>query len=134
MSCYLHHMPSQFDLISHFILSVISSEKPNLIWNGTSERSAHEVAMNNSTPTDNEAQITFDYVFMAFIVWIYNLCISSPNEEILLAFMDITACFRWPCINLDLVGAFGFLIGAYYFATNYMVFGSMARASSWEPF
>ena len=30
--------------------------------------------------------------------------------------MDITACFRWPHINLDLVGAFGFLIGVAIFA------------------
>ena len=66
--------------------------------------------MNDSTPTDNEAQITFVYVFMAFIVWIYNLRISFPNEEILLTFMDITDCFRWPRINPDLVGAYEFLI------------------------
>ena len=112
----------------------ILPEKPRLIWNGTSKRSAHEVAMNDITPTENEAQITFGYVFMAFMIWIYNLRISFPDEEILLAFMDITACFRWPRINPDLVGAFGFLIGAYYFAANAMVFGSVASASSWEPF
>jgi len=69
--------------------------------------------MNYIMPTDNEAQIPFGDVFMAFIVWIYNLRTSFPNEEILLTFMDITACFRWPRINPDLVGAFGFLIGAY---------------------
>jgi len=112
----------------------ILPEKTRLIWNGTSKRSAHEVAMNDITPTENEAQITFGYVFMAFMIWIYNLRISFPDEEILLAFMDITACFRWPRINPDLVGAFGFLIGAYYFAANAMVFGSVASASSWEPF
>jgi len=59
---------------------------------------------------------------------------SFPNEEILLAFTDITACFRWLHINPDLVGAFGFLIGSYYFAANTMVFGSVVSASSWEPF
>ena len=51
--------------------------------------SARDRNMNGITPTDNEAQITFGYVFMAFIVCIYNLRISFPNEEILLAFMDI---------------------------------------------
>ena len=90
--------------------------------------------MNDITPTENEAQITFGYLVMTFIIWIYNLRISFPNEEIFLAFMDITACFRWPRINPDLVGAFGFLIGSYYFAANAMVFGSVASASSWEPF
>ena len=90
--------------------------------------------MNEITPTANEAEITFGYIFMAFIVWIYNLRITYPNEDILLAFLDITACFRWPRINPDLVGAFGFLVGALYFAANAMVFGSVASASSWEPF
>ena len=90
--------------------------------------------MNDITPNKNEAPATFDYVFMAFIVWIYNLIITFPDKGILLAFMDITACFRWPRINPDLVGAFGFLIGAYYFAANAMVFGSVASAPGREPF
>ena len=90
--------------------------------------------MSEITPTANEAEITFGYIFMAFIIWIYNLRITYPNEDILLAFLDITACFRWPRINPDLVGAFGFLVGALYFAANAMVFGSVASASSWEPF
>lgn len=39
-------------------------------------------------------------------------------------------------MNPDLVGAFGFLVGSMsiYFAANAMVFGSVASASSWEPF
>jgi len=116
------------------MLYLILSEKPRLTWNGSSKQTAHEVAMNDITPTDNEAQITFGYVCIAFIVWIHNLRISFPNEEILFTLMDITACFIWPRINPDLVGAFGFLIGAYYFAGNAKVFGSAASASSWEPF
>ena len=98
--------------------------------------SAHEVAMNDVTPTEQEADITFGYIFMSFMIWIYNLRITFPDEDILLAYLDITACFRWPRVNPDLVGAFGFLIPsmAIYFAANAMVFGSVASASSWKPF
>ena len=97
--------------------------------------SAHEVAMNDVTPTEQEADITFGYIFMSFMIWIYNLRITFPDEDILLVYLDITACFRWPRGNPDLVGAFGFLIPsmAIYFAANAMVFGSMGSASSWEP-
>ena len=50
--------------------------------------------MNEVTPTSNDAEMTFGYIFMAFIIWIYNLQITYLNEDILLAFMDITTCFR----------------------------------------
>ena len=125
-SAAAHHVPQ----------SMLSKpgKKPRLIWNGTTKRSADEISMNEITPTDNEAKITFGYIFMAFITWIYNLCITHPNEDILLTFLDIMACFRWPRRNPDLVGAFGFLVGKLNFAANAMVFGSVASASSWEPF
>lgn len=90
--------------------------------------------MNDVTPTENEAPITFGITLMSFMVWLYNLRVTYPNEDIVLAFMDISACFRWPRLNPDMVGAFGFLIGTVYFAANAMTFGSVASASSWEPF
>ena len=125
-SAYGHHVPQA--------MLIKPGKKPRLIWNGTLKRFGHEVAMNDITPTENEAPITFGYILMTFMIWLYNLRITFPNEEILLAFMDITACFRWPRINPDLVGAFGFVVGSLYFAANAMVFGSVASASSWEPF
>ncbi len=60
--------------------------------------------------------------------------ISFPHEDIYLAFIDISSCFRWPLIFPCLVGAFGFIIGPLFYAANPMVFGSVASASSWEPF
>lgn len=49
---------------------------------------AHEVAMNDVTPTEHEAEITCGYIFMSFMIWIYNLRITFPNEDILLAYLD----------------------------------------------
>ena len=111
-----------------------AGKKARLIWDGTVKASAHEIAMNEATSTAKEAQITFGYVYMAFCIWLWNLRISYPDEEIYLAFIDISSCFRWPRIAPDLVGAFGFVVGSIYFAANAMVFGSVVSASTWEPF
>ena len=77
--------------------------------------------MNKVVPTENEADITFGYVYMTFFIWIYNLRILFPDEEILLAFIDILSCFCWPRIFPCLVEAFGFVIGPIFYATNAMI-------------
>jgi len=110
------------------------NKKPRLCWNGTGKRHWWWQTMNEITPIEGEALITFGYVYMSFCIWIWNLRISFPDEDILLAFIDISACFRWPRIAPCLVGAFGFVIGPLFFGANAMVFGSVASATSWEPF
>lgn len=112
----------------------VDSEKSRLIWNGKAKAYHWERTMNEMTDMHDEMPITFGYVYMNFCTWLWNMRITYPNEDILLAFLDITAAFRFPRVFADLVGAFGFMIGPLYFAANAMVFGSVASASSWEPF
>lgn len=90
--------------------------------------------MNEVTSMEWEALITFGYVYMAFCIWIYNLRIYFPKDDILLAFIDISNCFHWPRIHLDLEGGVGFMIEPLYYAANAMVFDNVASATSWEPF
>ncbi|KAL7524221.1 hypothetical protein ACHAWF_000869 [Thalassiosira exigua] len=90
--------------------------------------------MNEVTSMKNEAVITFGLVYMVYCTWLWNLHISYLDQELYTTFVDITSCFRFPRIFADLVGAFGFVIGPLFFAANAMVFGSVALASSWEPF
>ena len=52
----------------------------------------------------------------------------------MLAFIDIFSCFRWSRIHPDLICVFGFIIGPLFYAAKTMVFGSIALATSWEPF
>ena len=82
--------------------------------------------MNKVTPTDNKAVITSGYVYMAFFIWIYNLRIAFPDKDILLAFIGILSCFRWPRIFPCLVGDFGLMTGHIFYAVNSMVFGNVA--------
>jgi len=90
--------------------------------------------MNMVTPMELEMEITFGTAFTDLCIWIWNFRISYPDEDIFLAFLDISSCFRFPRIFPNLVGAFGFIVGPIFYAANAGVFGSAASASSWEPF
>ena len=67
-----------------------------LIWDGTTKRFYWEVTMNEVTEMENEAVITFRYAYIGYITWIWRLRMTYPHEEILLAFINISACFRFP--------------------------------------
>ena len=110
------------------------SKKDCLRWDGLTKVNWCKITMNKVMPTENEADITFGYVYMTFFIWIYNLRILFPDEEILLAFINVSSCFRWPRIFPCLVGAFSFMIGTIFYATNAMVFGFLAPETSWDPF
>jgi hypothetical protein len=51
-----------------------------------------------------------------------------------LALANITACFRFPRIFADVVGAFGYVAKEKYFVSMSHVFGSIILASSWEAY
>lgn len=111
------------------------NKKVRIVWDGSTIYFMDDVAMNAISPTELEAPITFGSVEADFDSYLYNLRVSYPNENILLAWLDIAACFRFPRIHPDLSGAFGFLANdSLYCLANAMVFGHVTSASSWEPF
>ncbi len=55
--------------------------------------------------------------------------ISYPTATILLGLADVKARFRYPRINIDLTGAFGFIADELYNHATAMVFGLTASAS-----
>jgi hypothetical protein len=91
-------------------------KKSRLCWDGITEVNWWDTIMDEVTPLELEALITFGYVYMVFCIWIYNLRVSFSKEDILLAFIDISSCSRWPRIKPDLEGAFGFMIGPLFYA------------------
>ena len=94
----------------------------------------HKVVLNDVTTTEFEANITFGAAKLKLLQRIYNLRLSHPKRKIILALADICACFRFPRVHADLLGAFGFMAEELYFLATSMVFGSTASASSWETF
>ena len=125
-SATAHHVPQN--------ILLKPGKKPRLIWDGKTKKYVWEITMNEVTSMEEELDIDFGIVFLQFCTWIWNCRISYPDRDIFLAFLDISSCFRFPRTFPDLVGAFGFIVGALFFAANAMVFGSVASASSWEPF
>ena len=115
-------------------IKIKPGKKPRLIWDGLTRMFWYETSMNMVMPMELEMEITFGTAFTDLCIWIWNLRISYPDEDIFLAFLDISSCFCFPRIFPDLVGAFGFIVGPIFYAANAGVFGSVASASSWEPF
>ena len=113
---------------------VKQGSNPRQVWDGSTMYTPMDIVMNDMTPTENEAEITFGLAKVFFYQYVYNLRISFPYAVIFLALADIKACFRFPRIHPDLTGAFGFLADNLYCLATAMVFGSNTSASSWEPF
>jgi len=139
---YSHLVPIDEDIchvsayLRHTIQTVVMKPGKNyrLVWDGTTTLLALDIVMNQVTPVNCEAPITFGHVKIQLYLDIYNTCISHPYVIILSGMADIKACFRFPRIHPDLIGAFGFMAGSFYNLATAMVFGSTTSASSWEPF
>jgi len=125
-SPYLRHTPQG--------MRVVPNKNPRLVWDGSTMMFADDVVLNDVTPTELEPTISFGDTLKKLLHQIYNLRISYPESDILLAMADIKACYRYPRIHVDLAGAFGFLSIDYYHLANSMVFGSSVSSPSWEPF
>ena len=104
------------------------------IWDSSTIRHPSDLVLNDQTPIDEEAEVTFGTAKYDFYWLIYNLRISYPKAPIFLALADVKACFRFPRIHPDLAGAFGFLISNFFCLAVAMVFGSNTSSRCWEPF
>jgi len=122
--------------LRHTIQTLVMKPGKNdrLVWDGTTTLLALDIVMNQVTPVNCKAPITFGHVKIQLYIDIYNKHISHPYVVILLGMADIKACFCFPRIHPDLTGAFGFIAGSFYNLATVMVFGSTTSASSWEPF
>ncbi|KAL7433447.1 hypothetical protein ACHAXH_004341 [Discostella pseudostelligera] len=126
LSPYLRHTPQGIILKE--------GKNPRVVWDGSTKRAPTEVVLNELTSALDEAIITFGDTKMLFYIDVYNLRISYPDDQILLALADEKACFRFGQVHPDLTGAFGFYADDYYCLATAMVFGSNTSATSWEPF
>ncbi len=118
--------------LRHTMQSIVTKDRKNnhIVWDGSTVTRPIDIVMNQVTPVAQEAPVTFDHVKSQ----IYNTRISYPTATILLGLADVKACFRYPIINADLTGDFGFIAEELYNLATAMVFGSTASMSSWEAF
>jgi hypothetical protein len=108
--------------------------KFRVIFDLLTQTAPDEIVLNHKTSTDFEAVIDFGKAKMNLLINIYNWQVSYPHETIYLPLADVTACFRFPRIFADVVGAFGYVAEEKYFVSMSHMFGSNTLASSWEAF
>jgi hypothetical protein len=94
------------------------------MWDSSTNRTPHDLVLNDQTPTDDKDEVTFGTAKDDFKQQIYNLRASFPFAIILLALADIKACFRFLRIYPTLTGAFGVLISNIFCLAVAIVFGS----------
>jgi hypothetical protein len=122
--------------VRHTMQSIVIKDGKNncIVWDGLTVTRPTDIVMNQVTPVNQEAPVTFGHVKSQIYMDIYNTRISYPTAMILLGLADVKACFRYPRIHADLTGAFGFIADELYNFATAMVFGSTASVSSWEAF
>jgi len=96
---------------------------PNL-WNET---------VNTWTSTETEPDLEFPSAFHEFIVWLWNMRISYPHEEIYPIDDDITAAFRQICWHPNIASMHGMVIlGKLWFWIR-LTFGDTSSPPNFEP-
>jgi hypothetical protein len=106
--------------------------KFRVIFDSLMQTSPDKVVLNHQTSTDCKAAIDFGRAKINLFINIYNRQVSYPKEIIHLALANITACFHFPRIFVNVTGAFGYVAKGLYFISTSHVFGSNTSASSWE--
>ncbi len=106
--------------------------KFRVIFDSSTQPIPDEVVLNHITTIDLKAIIVFGQAKMKLFMNIYNWCGSFLNKTIYLVLADITACFCFPKISMEVSIAFEFLAEGLYFLSTGHVFGSNTSASSWE--
>ena len=112
--CYSHLLPLR-ELICKYsehcrhttqTLVIKPGKNDRLCYDGTTIWLPTDIVINQVTPTENEALITFGRTKILFLTNIYNTRVSFPDVPILLGTAGIKACFRYARIHADLTGDF----------------------------
>lgn len=126
-SAYCHHVPQGLNR---------KQEKDRIIWDGSTRYTPEDFVINRASPVDSEPKITFGQTKNKVCQYAYNVRAEYKNQEVLIGYVDIKACFRYPRFSPEVAGAFGYLMESmgHYCLSNAGVFGWIGSAAVWEPF
>jgi len=91
-----------------------------------------KIAINDITTKATEHPLFFPEAFLCTMVWIWNLRISYPYEEILVVDDDITGAFRNLSYHPALVTMHSFIIAGFLFMYNRLTFGYNTSPSNFK--
>jgi hypothetical protein len=90
-------------------------------------------AINDWTHKDNEPPLTFAGAEMGFMVWLYNLRITYPTDEIYIADDDVSGAFRLMRYHPNCMAMHTFIQGAYGVVNTGGTFGDNTSPSNFDP-
>ena len=111
-------------------------KKERIVWDGSTQMGPNDFAINRVSSIEHEPPVTFGDTKNRVSKQMYNTRIDNPFNDVLLAYVDIKSCFRYPRFSPDVTGAFGFQVESLglYCLSNAGVFGWIGSAAVWEPF
>ena len=90
-------------------------------------------AINDWTSKDHEPPLTFAGAEMGFMVWLYNLRITYPTDEIYIADDDVSGAFRLMKYHPNCMAMHTSLQSGYCVVNTGGTFGDNTSPSNWDP-
>ena len=117
---------------------VIKDGKPDRpVFDCTFRPNPSSMAINDWTDKQNEPVLEFPSAFMDFLIHIYNLRITYPNQRIFIGDDDVSGAFRHSKSHPDLVSMNMAQLScgssSYLFAATGQNFGGTTTPQNWEP-
>jgi hypothetical protein len=108
-------------------------KEPRPIFDSTFRVTPSCMAINDWVDPLNEPAIHFPQSFLKFCIWIYNLRISYPYQEIYLVDDDVSGAFRHAKYNPNLVALHACLLFGFLFMSTGQTFGDSTSPANFEP-
>ena len=108
-------------------------KKPRPIFDSSFRPTPSSHGINDWTTKETEPPLHFAESFMNYLVWLYNMRITYPNQEIYLGDDDISGAFRHMKYNPNLVGMHSCVLSGYLSCSTGMTFGDNTSPSDFEP-
>lgn len=93
----------------------------------------HCMAINDWTCKETEPLLKFPLSFTNLCIWIWNMRISYPYEELYPGDNDVAGAFRHGKYNVNLVAMHACIIFDTLFMSTGMTFGDNTSPANWEP-
>jgi hypothetical protein len=108
-------------------------KEPRPIFDSTFRVHPSSMAINDWVDPANEPEIHFPKSFLALCIWLYNLRISYPDQEIYVADDDVSGAFRHGKYHPNLVALHACVLFGFLFMSTGQTFGDSPSPANFEP-
>ena len=111
-----------------------TGKNDRLVWDGSFQSDWESVSVNMILDRITEHMIVYGDAFDRYLIRIWNLCLTHPDEEIYLFDDDAKGAFRYRKYHSDVASAFAFSISSFLMIPLGNVYDSIVSPQDWEPF